>query len=123
MSATTTLHASELRELVRYMRDENISNVDRIDGTLDRYDEERLTAAWLYLRDVGGDIGPYWEDDTYKGAWTDLADWAQQLCEDIGDVPASLPGYVAVDWSATADNLLADYTTVEHEGVTYLFRD
>jgi DNA repair exonuclease SbcCD ATPase subunit len=46
----------------------------------------------------------------------------QELCEDIGDLPKDIPGYLVIDWDATASNLRADYTSVEFGGVTYWVR-
>ena len=51
-----------------------------------------------------------------------FTEYAQQLCEDIGDVPRDLPHYIEIDWEATARNIKQDYTEVEYDGVTYLIR-
>jgi hypothetical protein len=48
--------------------------------------------------------------------------YAQELCEDIGDVPRNLPSYIEIDWEATARNIRQDYTSVEFDGVTYWVR-
>lgn len=52
----------------------------------------------------------------------DFTEYAKELCEDIGDVPRDLPSYIEIDWDRTADNLRADYSEVEWEGETYLYR-
>lgn len=49
-------------------------------------------------------------------------EYCQQLVEDIGDLPKNIPHYIVIDWEATANNLRADYTTVEFGGETYLVR-
>ncbi len=49
-------------------------------------------------------------------------EYVQELLEDIGDLPKDLPGYIAIDWDKTADNIKADYSEAEFDGVTYLFR-
>jgi hypothetical protein len=49
-------------------------------------------------------------------------EYAQQLVEDIGDMPKGVPSYIVIDWAATAENLKADYTEVDYDGVTYLVR-
>lgn len=51
-----------------------------------------------------------------------FVEYCQQLVEDIGDLPKGLPGYLVIDWEATADNLRVDYTAVDFDGVTYLVR-
>ena len=53
----------------------------------------------------------------------DFEDYCQELCEDIGDIPKELPSYIVIDWEATARNLKADYSEVEYQGTTYLYRD
>lgn len=46
----------------------------------------------------------------------------QELCQDIGDLPKDIPGYLVIDWEATAENLKADYTAVDFDGVDYWVR-
>ena len=41
---------------------------------------------------------------------------------DIGDLPKDLPAYIVIDWDKTANNIEADYTTVDYDGVEYLIR-
>lgn len=48
--------------------------------------------------------------------------YAQQLAEDLGDMPRDIPDWIVIDWEATAENLKADYMTVEFDGVEYLMR-
>ncbi len=54
--------------------------------------------------------------DTY---WTE---YVQELLEDCGDLPKGLPGYIVIDWDATASNIQVDYTSAEFDGVTYWVR-
>lgn len=49
-------------------------------------------------------------------------EYAQQLCEDIGDMPRDFPDYIVIDWEATAENIQQDYTSVDYDGVTYWVR-
>lgn len=49
-------------------------------------------------------------------------EYCQELVEDIGDLPRKIPSYIVIDWEATADNLQADYTSVEFDGETYWVR-
>lgn len=48
--------------------------------------------------------------------------YAQELVQDIGDLPNGIPSYIEIDWEATADNIRQDYTSVEFDGVTYYVR-
>jgi hypothetical protein len=51
-----------------------------------------------------------------------FTEYAKELCKDIGAIPRDLPSYIEIDWEATADNLRADYTSVDFDGVTYWIR-
>jgi hypothetical protein len=71
------------------------------------------------------------EASDYCGDWTHGAtlvrksyftDYCEELVKDIGDLPSKIPDYIVIDWEATAENLKADYTSVEFDGVTYLVR-
>ena len=64
-----------------------------------------------------------WNDGAAMIPESEFVDYCQQLLEDIGDLPKDLPGYIAIDWDRTADNLRADYSEVEYQGTTYLVRD
>lgn len=51
-----------------------------------------------------------------------FTEYTQELLSDIGDLPRDLPSYIVIDWEATADNIKADYTEVDFDGVAYLMR-
>lgn len=51
-----------------------------------------------------------------------FVDYCQEEVEDCGYLASDLPWWIAVDWDKTARNMRADYTTVEVDGYTYLFR-
>lgn len=51
-----------------------------------------------------------------------FVDYCQELCADIGDVPKDMPGYLVIDWEATARNIKFDYTEVDFDGVLYQIR-
>jgi len=65
-------------------------------------------------------------------AWTDgntliprdrWVDYVRDLLDDIAEPPKSLPSYIVIDWDKTADNIEADYSEIEIQGTTYLYRD
>ncbi|UTU07719.1 hypothetical protein CcrC1_gp528 [Caulobacter phage C1] len=71
------------------------------------------------------------EGENYAADWTSgetliresyFVEYAEQLCKDIGDLPDNIPGYLAIDWEKTANNIKADYSEIEFDGVTYLVR-
>lgn len=52
----------------------------------------------------------------------DFTDYCKELLEDCGELPKDLPWYIVINWEDTADNLKADYSEVEYQGTTYLYR-
>lgn len=75
------------------------------------------------LRGQGGDAE--WRGDWYPLMLirdSHFRDYTRELVEEIGGVPKAFPGYIEIDWEATARNIRGDYTAVEFDGVTYWFR-
>lgn len=85
-----------------------------------------LTKLEALLSDLAGYGGDHqWEGDWYP--LTLIADTyfvtaMQELVQDIGDLPRDLPGYLAIDWDTTANNLRVDYSSVDWEGTRYWYR-
>lgn len=83
-----------------------------------------LTAIMAELAGYGG-------DEQWRGDWYPLTlirdsyfrDYAQELAEDIGAVDrnASWPNN-CIDWDQAARDLRVDYSLVEIDGATYLYR-
>jgi len=48
--------------------------------------------------------------------------YAMEMLADIGDLPRDIPHYIAIDEEATAENIKADYTSVDFDGQTYYIR-
>ena len=88
--------------------------------------KDELAALQAILDDLKGNGG----DEQWRGDWYPVTlisnrtfeDHARELLEDCGTIPKDLPWYVAIDWETTAQNLQADYTPVEIDGVTYWYR-
>jgi len=86
------------------------------------------------LQSLMDDMKGYGGDEQWRGDWYPITlirdsyfvDAMKELCEDIGDVPRAgekgFPSYMVIDWEATADNLRADYSSVEFDSVTYWYR-
>ena len=51
-----------------------------------------------------------------------FTEYCMELLSDIGDLPHEIPHYIVIDEDATAENLKADYTEVDFDGVTYYIR-
>ena len=83
--------------------------------------EQELLVLKAVKEEVDGYAGDSFEDGVQLIAEEDFPTYIQELLEDCGDVP-KLPWYVEVNWEATANHLRVDYTEVEFEGTTYLFR-
>lgn len=51
-------------------------------------------------------------------------EYCKELVSDIGDLPATLPGYIEnnIDWSGVADDLRIDYTSIDFNSITYWIR-
>lgn len=48
--------------------------------------------------------------------------YMKEMLEDCGTLPKDLPSYIVIDWEDTADNLKADYTSVDFDGAEYWIR-
>jgi len=99
----------ELEEMIR----------EGVDDTDD--DRAELTA----LRALA-EQGQYVDDWTYGATLirdSYFVDYAKQLAEEIDAIP-EFPTWptMHIDWEAAADELQADYTDVEFDGVTYWVR-
>jgi hypothetical protein len=74
------------------------------------------------LENLKEEVGREWDHGVQLIPEDDFVDYCQELCEDIGDLPKDLPGYIVIDWDATSNNLRQDYSETTFRGETYLFR-
>lgn len=53
-----------------------------------------------------------------------FVEYCEELCCDIGDIPADLPWYIAsnIDWDGVANEIKADYMEIDLDGISYLMR-
>ena len=79
-------------------------------------------AALRALAKEGESYAPDWQYGETLIRESYFTDYCEELLKDIGDLPRDLPGYLVIDWEATANNIRIDYTEVDFDGVTYLFR-
>ena len=69
-------------------------------------------------------------DEEWRGDWYPVTlisdsyfvDAMRELVQDIGDLPRDIPAYLEIDWEATANNLRADYSSVDIGELTYWYR-
>ena len=54
----------------------------------------------------------------------EFQDYCEELVNDIGDLPRDLPSYIKdnINWEGVADDLRVDYSEVDYQGNTYLYR-
>lgn len=103
----------------------------KLDELDDGYDELREETAliwekqtgegheWRTLTDVLEEMG----DADYLVSELYFPKYIKETLEDCGDIPRDLPWYVEIDWDATASNVKSDYSELEWDGHTYLYRD
>ena len=54
----------------------------------------------------------------------DFQEYCEDFVRDCGDLPRNLPFYIEnnIDWSGIADDMRQNYSEVEYQGITYLFK-
>ena len=92
--------------------------VDAIEALNEWDDEYKEELDELYtLRD---EI-PGWRHGETLIAEEDFAEYTKQLVDDLYGVENHWP-LNHIDWDAAADEFKSDYSTVEYQGTTYLYR-
>jgi hypothetical protein len=111
-----------LSEELEELEDEGLSH-DDIEASFDFDRYEALEVLLDELEGLGG-------DHQWHGKWfpimlipdEDFTEYAQELLQDIGDLPRDIPSYIDINWESTADNIKEDYSSVDFEGTEYWFR-
>lgn len=54
----------------------------------------------------------------------DFEEYCEELVSDIGYLPKELPSFISnnIDWSGVADDMKQDYSEIDYQGNTYLYR-
>lgn len=94
-------------------------------GSLKDYgysDDARELFALEALADDAAGYAPDWIHGATLIRESYWVEYVQEMLVDIGDLPKELPHYIEIDWEKTADNIRADYTDADFDGVTYLIR-
>lgn len=86
---------------------------------LEDFETERVQV----LQDLIDDVGRRAQDGVTLIPESEFEEYARELAEDIGAISGDgeWPG-TCIDWTKAARELRMDYTTVEFEGTTYLYR-
>jgi len=90
------------------------------------FDSDEVTelAALVALQEEAEGYAPDWQYGTTLICESYFAEYAQELCEDIGSIPADCPEYIRdnINWEGVANDLKVDYTEVDFDGVIYYVR-
>lgn len=66
---------------------------------------------------------PEWDDGATLIPESDWEEYVEDLLKDCGYISNDVPWWIVIDWAATADNVAADYSTVDYDGDTYYYRN
>lgn len=75
-----------------------------------------------YIDEIEDEIGSEFDFGVTLIPEDNFTDYTEDLLEDIGYIPKDFPSWIEIDWEATADNVRQDYSELEYEGETYLYR-
>ena len=101
----------ELDALLENKEDPELSEADR-----DEYDALKALAE-----EAEGDISDWAYGETFISEDYFTA-YCMETLADIGYIPRDIPGWIVIDYEATAENLKTDYTEFEFMGTTYYAR-
>ena len=97
-----------------------------------RFEEEELDSwklGWVEdlseitrIDELENEIGSEFEDGVQLIEESDFEDYCTYLLKDLGYIPRDFPSWIEIDWEATASNMRSDYSGVEFDGLTYLYR-
>ena len=97
-----------------------------------RFEEEEIESwkeDWIdeieIITDINNledEVGSEWEYGVTLIEEDEFEDFVQQDLEGIGYIPKDFPSWIEIDWEATASNVRQDYSEVDYQGITYLFR-
>lgn len=96
-----------------------------IDPSADMQDRLAANPELNALQALQLEAEPYAPDWTYGTTLirdSYFVEYVEELLKDCGDLPQNIPGYIVIDWEATADNIRQDYTSVDFDGVTFWVR-
>lgn len=110
---------------IDYLEDEKLSVGEEPDALLewDNTDEAEELKALLALAEEAEGYAADWKHGEALIRDSYFKEYAQELADDIGAVPAGLTWpCTCIDWDQAARELQMDYTQVEFDGVTYWIR-
>lgn len=75
------------------------------------------------LLDLKAEDIPDWDYGATLIPESDWEEYVEDLVKDCGYISNDVPWWIVIDWAATADNIAADYSTVDYDGDTYYYRN
>lgn len=96
-----------------------IDKLEAIDDLME--DEKAELELWREFKDKY--TGTEWEYGVTFILESAFVDYTIEFVEDCGYISPDFPCWIEVDWEATARNLKSDYSTIEVDGFTYLYRE
>lgn len=115
----------ERQELLDATESGSGSEMAKAQDALTAWDADNLDElnALLALQEQAEPYAPDWRHGESLIRDSYFKEYAQELAEDIGAVkPDAQWPYTCIDWEKAAEELQADYTAVEFDGVTYWIR-
>ena len=94
------------------------SEIEALEADFDNDEQTELTELEAMESEI-----PEWRHGETLIPEDEFVDYCEELCKDIGDVPREIPWYIEIDWDKTAENIRQDYSEVEYQGTTYLYRN
>lgn len=121
----TTINLSEDTIDVRDI----IERVEKLEDECDGLGEDECTEL-VALRSILEELKGKGGDEQWRGDWYPLtlidarcfAPYVRELLEDCGTIPKDLPAWVHIDWEATANEVMVDYSSITIDGDEYLYR-
>jgi len=115
----------DVRDIIE--RIEELQSEFDLDANLLGEEEREEMAVLLAIME---NLKGYGGDEQWRGDWYPIiliresyfTDYIQGMLEDCGTIPRDLPHWVHIDWELTAREVMVDYSSVDVDGVTYLYR-
>ena len=110
------LYATELKKRLAEL--EYIKEHENEDGAKNYLDDdEKIELEELQSLDLD-----YIDEHEVLISEGEFVDYCMNMLEDIGYISKDLPVFIEIDWKQTAENLKADYRSIEYQGETYWYR-
>lgn len=134
MEHDDVINRQEIEQAIWELEQERDELLDETcENLTDDQDEDEVREESALIWEKQTDSGQQWRTLTdlleemgnadYLVSEDHFPEYVEEMLKDCGDIPSKLPWYVEIDWEATAQNVRADYSELEWEGHTYLYRD